>query len=91
MKRFRVRTVPLRGPVMATPGKPPSSPSSPSGGGGGGGGGDDEDDGSGGAFFDAAAEEPADVEGQDASGTFAGVPLWQWLALAGAFLWTRKG
>lgn len=89
MKVFRIRTVPLRGPVMATPGKPPSSPSSPSGGGGGGG---DDDDGSGsGPFDDEAADDAADVEGQEAPGTFAGVPLWQWLALVGAFLWTRKG
>lgn len=73
---------------MATPGKPPSSPSSPSGGGGGGGGdGGEDDDDEGGPLDD--VQSPADVEGN--AGTFAGVPLWQWIALAGALLWTRKG
>jgi hypothetical protein len=81
MRVLRIRAIPIpHGPVMAKPGAP--SPAPPGGGGGG-------DDGAG-DEAPAAAEEPAaDVEG--AGGSFAGVPLWQWIAMGVAFFWARKG
>ena len=97
MKVLRIRAIPIsRGPVMAKPGAAASSPGAPpgGGGGGGGGGGDDPTDdptpsGSAELPEDAPADLPADVDVIGA-GTFAGVPLWQWIAIGAAFFWTRR-
>ncbi|MDE3097015.1 MAG: hypothetical protein KGK07_13585 [Chloroflexota bacterium] len=92
MKAFRIRAIPINRPVMPKPGAP-SSPGAPPGGGGGGGGagGGGGDDAGDAGDAPAAAEQAADDVDIIGQGTFAGVPLWQWLVLGAAFLWTRKG